>query len=141
MVIYQDYISVEDYNRLRSSVGWNRIKSERAEKGLANSVCFVAYEDETAIGLARLITDGGYVAAIYDVIVQPEYQKKGIGKALMNLVMEYISNTLEEGENQMICLFAAKGKEAFYKKYGFQERPNETLGAGMTQWVKKGVNI
>lgn len=141
MIIYEDYISVEDYNRLRDSVGWNKIKPERAEVGLKNSICFAAYDDETAIGLARIITDGGYVTAIYDVIVHPDYQKQGIGKDLMNLVMEYIGNTLDVGENQMICLFSAKGKEAFYKKFGFQERPNEELGAGMTQWVKKGVNI
>lgn len=26
---------------------------------------------------------------------------------------------------------AAKGKEGFYRKYGFVERPNETQGPGM----------
>ena len=29
---------------------------------------------------------------------------------------------------------AAKGKEPFYEKFGFSERPNENLGAGMDQW-------
>jgi hypothetical protein len=37
----------------------------------------------------------------------------------------------------MICLLAAKGKEEFYKKFGFEERPNEKSGSGMSQWVKK----
>lgn len=137
MISYTDQISVEEYNNLRQSAGWNMIKPDRADKGIKNSVCFVATEDGKAVGLARLISDGGYVSAIYDVIVLPEYQRQGIGMALMQKVMDYIWTNLEEGEEQMICLFAAKGKEPFYKKFGFLERPNNSLGAGMTQWVKK----
>lgn len=137
MITFTNSITVEDYNTLRKSVGWNIIKPVRAQKGINNSVSFVAEDSGRAIGLARLISDGGYVSAIYDVIVLPEYQGQGIGKALMKQVMEYIMNDLEEGENQMICLFAAKGKETFYKQFGFEERPNEKSGAGMTQWVKK----
>jgi ribosomal protein S18 acetylase RimI-like enzyme len=137
LITFTNQISVEDYNNLRKSVGWNKIKPERAQKGINNSVCFVAADGGKTVGLARLISDGGYVSAIYDVIILPEYQGQGIGKSLMINVMEYIMSDLEEGENQMICLFAAKGKETFYKKFGFLERPNDQLGAGMTQWVKK----
>ena len=32
-----------------------------------------------------------------------------------------------------MCLLAAKGKEPFYEKLGFVERPNDRLGAGMDQ--------
>lgn len=34
-------------------------------------------------------------------------------------------------------LAAAKGKEALYKKFGFIERPNEDVGAGMTLYFNK----
>lgn len=137
MITYGDQISVEDYNALRASVGWNMIKPERAARGLANSRRIVAYEDGKVIGLARIISDGGYVTVIYDVIVHPEYQKQGIGTRLMQKVMDSVIEELEEGENQMISLFAAKGKEPFYLKFGFEERPNEKMGAGMVHWVKK----
>jgi len=36
-----------------------------------------------------------------------------------------------------INLMAAKGRESFYKQFGFVERPNEEFGAGMTQWIPK----
>jgi len=36
-----------------------------------------------------------------------------------------------------IYLCASKGKESFYKKLGFVERPVGALGAGMTKRVKK----
>jgi len=32
---------------------------------------------------------------------------------------------------------SAKGRETFYKQFGFEERPNEKLGVGMTQWISK----
>jgi hypothetical protein len=35
----------------------------------------------------------------------------------------------------MINLMAARGKEGFYKKFGFIERPNDEKGAGMSQWA------
>lgn len=35
-----------------------------------------------------------------------------------------------------ICLMAVKGKEEFYKKFGFVERPNENFGCGMHQWIE-----
>jgi hypothetical protein len=51
--------------------------------------------------------------------------------------MTYINDRLEPNEVSHICLMAAKGKEGFYKKFGFEERPNDKSGAGMTLWIKK----
>lgn len=141
MITFGDNISVEHYNELRESVGWNAIKPHRAEIGLSNSVCFIAEDEGKAIGMARLITDGGYVSCIFDVIVHPEYQKRGIGTQLLKNVMDYIWEHLEEDETQVICLFAKKGKENFYSKFGFEERPNEISGAGMSQRIKKVSNL
>lgn len=36
---------------------------------------------------------------------------------------------------QYVDNISAKGKAPFYKKFGFDERPNEKLGAGMDQWL------
>lgn len=137
MISYSTKISVYHYNELRKSVGWTIVKPERAERGINNSVCFVAEDDGLPVGLTRLITDGGYVSCIFDVIVNPSYQNQGIGTGLLKRVIDYIMNNLEENENQMVCLFAAKGKEGFYKRFGFEERPNEVSGAGMSQWIYK----
>ncbi len=87
--------------------------------------------------MARVISDGGYVALIADVIVMPEFQGMGIGKTIMKMVMEYFSGILEEGDKIFINLMAAKGRESFYKQFGFIERPNDELGSGMTQWLSR----
>jgi GNAT superfamily N-acetyltransferase len=68
------------------------------------------------------------------VIIKPKYQRQGIGTELMNKIMEYIH--LHASDNAVIGLMAAKGKEPFYKRYGFTIRPDDNLGSGMTIFWK-----
>lgn len=35
-----------------------------------------------------------------------------------------------------MVLVSAKGKEAFYEKFGFVARPNQDEGAGMQMWLE-----
>lgn len=135
---YINSISEEDYNRLRKAVGWSEIPRRQAQTGLNNTTFqVVAIHDDAPIGMARVNWDGGYVAFISDVVVQPEYQGCGIGKVMLTRIMDYLHNSMEPGDRIMVNLLAAKDKEPFYKKYGFDERPNESHGAGMAQWITK----
>ena len=137
-VQYVKKISVSDYNMLRKSAGWNEIAKAQAQTGINNSAFLVSAKfEEKTVGMARLITDGGYIAIIVDVIVLPEFQRKGIGKTMMTMLMEYIQDSITKGEGVFINLMAAKGRESFYKQFGFIERPNDKLGSGMTKWISK----
>ena len=49
---------------------------------------------------------------------------------------EYLDMRASVGWRIMINLQAAKGKEGFYKKFGFIERPNENFGPGMHLWIE-----
>lgn len=138
MIRYGNFISEEDYNHLRKAVGWNVLDKEQAERGLGNSsFVTVAYKDGKVIGTARVVTDGGYIAIIADVMVLPEFQGQGIGKQLLNNVIEYLKASINNNQCLMINLMAAPNKERFYKKFGFIERPNENMGAGMVMWLNK----
>ena len=72
------------------------------------------YNDEKLIGLARAISDGEYQAAIYDVALLPDFQSKGIGKQIIEKLIETLPV-----EN--IILYAVPGKDRFYKKCGFKK--------------------
>ena len=141
MITYSDNISVDNYNEIRKSVGWNMITSDTAKIGLNNSICFVALDSRKPIALARIINNGGNISCIYDVIVLPKYQKKGIGTELMNRVIDYIRNHLKDDEKHLVCLTATKDKEGFYKRFGFRERPKYSSGAGMYQWIKRAPKL
>ena len=92
--------------------------------------------DGKCVGMARLVTDYGYIALVADVIVKPEYQGQGIGTKMINNLLERAKDTLEDGEAMMIQLLAADGKVKFYEKFGFKDR-KDVCEAGMYQWLKK----
>lgn len=132
-----NYIEPEEYLNMRLSVGWTAFPKEQAEEGIKNSafVCCIRKEDKP-IAMARVTWDHGYTVFISDVIVKPEYQKQGLGRLLMEKIMDYLHSQLKTGYRFMVCLMAAKGKEEFYKKFGFIDRPNENFGCGMHQWLE-----
>ncbi len=125
----------EEYNWLREQVGWRTHPEEAIRKALPNSLYGVcAYQAGQLVGMARVIGDGGLVYYIQDVIVVPACQRQGIGAQMMDRVMNYIR--AHASQNMTVGLMSAKGKEAFYEKYGFTVRPTERLGAGMTMFWK-----
>lgn len=138
---YTNKITVEQYNGLRKSVGWTEIQQELAEKGLENSAFLIMLtDDDVPVGMARVITDYGYIVLVADVIVHPAYQAKGYGKIIMTKVMEYIYKNTAPGQKKAINLMVAPGKEGFYRKFGFIERPNDKQGPGMTQYISSEEN-
>jgi len=126
--------TAEEFIEMRQSVGWGHPEKEVVSIGLKNSLFSVCAEkDKKIIGYGRIIGDGAFTLYIQDIIVKPEYHRIGIGMKIMNEIMEYINDEYTKGT--MVCLMSAKGKENFYKKFGFIERPNEEYGAGMIQHI------
>ncbi|MFR6257641.1 MAG: GNAT family N-acetyltransferase [Anaerovoracaceae bacterium] len=138
MIIYKSHISENHYNNLRTSVGWKQLNRIQAETGLNNSAYITAaYDDDTPVGMARVISDGGYMFLIADVMVNPKYQKMGIGLRLLQNIDEWINNLSKNGQCIMINLMSTPGNEKFYEKFGFISRPNEHMGAGMVKWINQ----
>jgi ribosomal protein S18 acetylase RimI-like enzyme len=128
--------TAEEYNRLRKAVGWGTCQEDVIDKALPNTLYGVcAYQADELVGMARIIGDGGLVFYIQDVIVHPDYQRQGIGTQMMDQVMAYLR--AHASQNTIIGLMSAKGKEPFYEKYGFTNRPTDKLGSGMTMFWKK----
>lgn len=65
------------------------------------------------IELGRALCDGEYQAAIYDVVLLPEYHGKGIGREIMSRLCGQLPV-----EN--ITLYSVPGREGFYRKCGFK---------------------
>ena len=135
MLRYRNCLSVEDYCRLRSSVGWSPLVEEQAQSGLENSDFIISCQDDNeTVGCARFFWDKGYIAYLADVMVIPAYQGQGIGKTLVSECIKYIDGQLKGGWRIKIVIVSAKGKERFYEKLGFHIRPNNADGPGMNMW-------
>ena len=120
-------ISVDEYLKLRNSVGWRDTAIEKTKIALKNSIySIVVEENKSVLGMGRIVGDGGIYFYIQDVIVIPEKQKMGIGTKIMEHLMEYIQQVAEP--DSFIALMSAKGRSQFYKRFGFSERESDTPG-------------
>ena len=131
-------LSVEEYLSLREAVGWKRLTDRQASLAINNSLYMVGvYDDDKLIGMGRIVGDGGVICYIQDLIILPEYRKRGIGSVLIKHLKDYVSSLTMEGEEMMLDLMCAKGRENFYIENGFIERPNEKLGPGMISYIHR----
>jgi GNAT superfamily N-acetyltransferase len=129
-------ISIEDYNDLRASVDFITILPKRARIALDHSLyILIAQDGDRPVGMARVVGDGGYVYFICDVIVRPDYQSHGLGRQIIQQVLSWLENQVDAGETIMVNLMSAMGKEPFYEKLGFHERPFGNHGSGMSRWI------
>ena len=91
MLRYENMIPVEDYLRLRASVGWKTIAYKQAENAVKNcfySVC--CYDDSKVVGMTRLLWNGDYCAYISDVVVDEAYRGQGIASHMINMVSNHL---------------------------------------------------
>ena len=133
----EDHLNAEEYNQLKKSVGWDAKEISIVERALKQSIIVKkVILDNTTVGMARAIGDGLYYL-IVDVVVDPKYQKKGIGKLLIESTIEEIEKKMVKGQACSIHLVSMKGKEAFYEKCGFRKIPFDYTGYGMIRKIIK----
>jgi GNAT superfamily N-acetyltransferase len=58
-------------------------------KSIENSLCFGVYEGDKQVGFARIVTDGATVGWICDMFILPSHQGNGLGKWLVECMMEH----------------------------------------------------
>jgi GNAT superfamily N-acetyltransferase len=75
---------------------------------------FSAWDGDRLIGFARVLTDCVYRATLWDVVVHPDYQGRGIGEELMNAVLSH--PVLSKVEKFWLN---TRDKATFYEKFGF----------------------
>lgn len=133
MIEYRENIPTStEYNYLTNEVGWGTRKNDIVKIALSNSIYSIcAYENDKIIGYGRIIGDKTIFLYIQDIMVVPEYQNKEIGTNIMKNILEKVNELKKINPNIRTYLGASKGKEEFYKKFGFITRQEANLGSGM----------
>lgn len=108
-----------EYSELRLESGMVEKPKEAAEVGLKNSLFAVSiYDEETLIGMGRVIGDGGTAFQVVDIVVKPNYQGQGLGKIIMKHIMEFLNE--HTYPNSYVSLIADGSADKLYKKFGFE---------------------
>lgn len=114
--VYNEKEVLELYN----SVGWSGYtdRPEVLRKGFENSMLtLAAYVGENLVGIIRSVGDCHTIIFIQDLLVLPEYHRRGIGTALLKAVVDRYPNV------HQIELATDRTEKtiAFYKSLGFKE--------------------
>ncbi|MFR4013784.1 MAG: GNAT family N-acetyltransferase [Oscillospiraceae bacterium] len=116
---YTEYNEAEILG-LYASVGWTAYTDDPAalRNGFANSLLtLAAYEEAALAGLIRVVGDGHTIVFVQDILVRPQFQRRGIGSALLQAVLNRYAGV------RQIELFTDDTPEtaAFYRSMGFRE--------------------
>ena len=124
-------LTPEDFIRLKVAAGFMNRPLAQVEKALKNGLFNVsAVCDGHVVGMGRLVGDGAMYWYLQEIIVLPEYQGKGIGKSIVNRLIDHIKNAALPGTCIEIGLTAAEGKASFYEQFGFISSVS-----GMKKWI------
>lgn len=109
-------LSPDSLERLFLSVGWESGKyPEKLSLAMKNyKSVFTAWDGERLIGLVSAMDDGALTAYVHYLLVDPEYQKRGVGRKLMEMVKDEYSGY------KKICLIAENDAVKFYETCGFK---------------------
>lgn len=121
--------SLEEYLGLRAAAGLSRFDPEAARRGLAASLYAVVVrraDDGTAIGMGRLVGDGGCFVQVVDIAVEPAHQGRGLGKRVMQSLMDYVA--LELPTSVYVSLLADGEAHRLYEPYGFAPTAPASIG-------------
>ena len=112
-----DKMKLEDVVRLLRMTYWaDKRPIERIEKSVRNSSCYGLYLEgtEKLVGFARVISDHATAYYLCDVIIDTEYQHKGLGTALVSYI-----NSLSELSGLRGFLITRNAHE-LYRKFGYE---------------------
>ena len=99
---------------LLQRVGMTHYDTDLHQKAFENSAVTVfIYHAGQLIGFGRAISDGAYQGAVYDVVVAPEFQRRGLGHTIIDTILTRLPSC-------NVILYASPGKEAFYEKHGLR---------------------
>lgn len=115
---YETY-QAEEVLALYSSVGWTNYTRAplMLQEAFNHSLkILAAYDDEQLIGIIRVVGDGYSVVFVQDLLIHPAYQRRGLGRQLLNAIL-----TDYEAVYQLhLMTDDTEETKLFYEALGFQ---------------------
>jgi GNAT superfamily N-acetyltransferase len=117
-------IDAAEYRRLREAVGWSAPAAPDSvlQTALDATWNVTARAGGELVGIGRLLDDGAMYATIWDMIVVPEAQRRGIGRAILERLLARAS------ARTIVALVATPAGRPLYEEYGFRVESGGSVG-------------
>ena len=120
-IIRNEKINYKELNELLGTIGWKLDSISKLEKSIKLSWSWITARDEDnkLVGFVQVLSDGIKHAYILRMLVHKDHQGNGIGKKIMDELMEMLKE-----ENLNPVLITKPKEEGFYEKFGFGRENN-----------------
>ena len=123
---------VDDYVNLRQRSGLSAKTREQAAIAVLGgwAACHVVHEvTGEAVGMGRVIGDGGWYFHIIDMAVLPEHQRRGLGDAVITELLDRVRADAPPGA--YVSLLADVPGRRLYTRHGFVETAPDSIGMAL----------
>lgn len=118
------HVDLERVKALLSTSYWAADRNiDVISTSVKHSECFSLYDNDRQIGFARVVTDYSTFGYIADVIIDTNYRGKGLGKWLVDTVVNDA-----RWKNKFLML-ATNDAHSLYQKHGFKQS-DKLMGVG-----------
>jgi len=123
---------VADYRNLRQGAGLSPVTKDQAVGAVRGgwTACHVVHDETSAVvGMGRVIGDGGWYFHIVDMAVLPEHQRRGLGDAVLDELLDRIRRHAPPGA--WVTLLADPPGRRLYARHGFADTAPDSVGMAL----------
>jgi ribosomal protein S18 acetylase RimI-like enzyme len=123
-----DRVLAAEYRALREGARWSSVDApDAALQNALDGTWNVTARDSSGglVGLVRLLDDGVLYASVWDMIVAPDFQRRGLGTQLLQAVLDRTQL------RQLVSLVATPAGSRMYRNAGFAK---ESRGSVPLVW-------
>ncbi len=125
-------VDVPTVQRLLSTTYWASSRPmEKTERALSQSVCSSLKQESRQIGFARVLTDGAVYAIVVDVVIEPQFQRKGLGQWLLTVIRSHPNFV-----STVLILWTADQVD-FYRACGFNHAAQFQVMRQIPDWMEE----
>jgi ribosomal protein S18 acetylase RimI-like enzyme len=104
----------------RATITKNNLSKSEFEDSLTNTTLIIAKNEKNKIlGFATYYHNWGFIHLLY---VDPNYQNLGIGKSLINKIIQLRKHNRHGNTIRLLCALENKSAQKFYYKFGFEKK-------------------
>ena len=111
--VNDDQLDADTFIRLANQVWPGTYNAEYTKNALKMTINTTAWDGDKLVGCVRVLTDGYFFGTIPEILVLPDYRRRGIGRRLMELAFETSPTSLFFG--------AQPEAVGFYEKLGYEK--------------------